>query len=296
MNNIWFALDINPSASNIDDIFKRAQLADELGFDLVTSQDHPYNRGHLDTWTMLTAVAMKTNRVRIGTNVANLPLRPPAMLAKQVATLSVLANREIELGLGAGAFWRGVKAFGGEERTNKQAYEAFSEALDIIPAMWNNVGGHVKYEGDYYQIIGAQPGPAPSKQPHIWVGALGPKMLRLTGAKAHGLWISLPYVPPDKLPWFNERVDEGAQSADRNPDDIRRGYNLMGVINPHQAQGEINDKGIFGNEQFWIDTLTDFNQTYRQDTFNFWPVNDTPYDQIERFAKSIIPAVRDNLE
>ena len=295
MNDIWFALDINPSANQIDDIFKRAQLADELGFDLITSQDHPYNRGHFDTMTMLTALAMKTNRVRIGTNVANLPLRSPTMLAKQVATLSVLANREIELGLGAGAFWRGVKAYGGQERTNKQAYEAFSEALDIIPAMWNNVGGHVKYEGQYYQVLGAQPGPAPAKQPHIWVGAGGPKMLHLTGAKADGWWISIPYVPPEKLLVLNDKIDEGAQSAGRNPGEIRRGYNLMGTIDPNRTKGNISDKGVIGNTLFWIDTLTDFYHTYRMDTFNFWPLSDAPYDQIERFANEIIPAVRANL-
>ncbi len=293
MNTIWFGLDINPAASNIDDIFKRAQLADELGFDIMTSQDHPYSRKFLDTWTMLTAIAMKTKRVRIGTNVSNLPLRPPAILAKQVASLSLLADREIHLGLGAGAFWKGVMAYGGEERTPKQAYDAFYEALHIINGFWENTDKGYNYDGDYYQIKNAIPGPAPAHQPHIWVGGMGPKMLKLTGQVADGLWMSIPYALPEKLTWINEQIDAGAVSVDRNPAEIRRGYNLMGAIDPTMTTGQISDKGLFGDVQFWVDQLSDLHETYRQDTFNFWPTSDAPYDQIERFAAEVIPAVRE---
>jgi len=293
MNDIWFSLDINPAANNVADIFKRAQLADDLGYDLVTSQDHPYNRHHLDTWTMLTAVAIKTERVRIGTNVANLPLRPPAMLAKQTATLSILADREIALGVGAGAFWKGVKAYGGEERRPKVAYEAFAEALQILHGMWDNVDKGFTFEGDHYHIQGAIPGPAPAHKPRIWVGAMGPKMLNLTGRMADGLWISIPYVPPEKLTWFNERIDEGAAEAERQPDEIRRGYNLMGTLDPDRGTGEVSDKGIFGNSKYWADQLSRFHEQYRQDTFNFWPAGEAPYEQIERFAHEVIPAVQE---
>lgn len=292
MNKLWFALDINPTANHIEDIFTRAQLADELGFDLVTAQDHPYNRHFLDTWTMLTAVAMKTQRVRIGTNVANLPLRPPAMLAKQVASLSILANREIELGLGAGAYWRGVAAYGGPERKPKAAYEAFREALDILRGMWERTGQGFTYEGQYYQLRGAIPGPAPAHQPHIWVGAAGPRMLRLTGAKADGLWISIPYAPPEKLPWFNQHIDAGAAEADRDPLAIRRGYNLMGVIESGRAGGQLTDKGITGSADYWVDQLTHFHEDYRQDSFNFWPMGDQPHEQIKRFASEVMPALK----
>lgn len=293
MNKIWFALDINPSADKLDDIFKRAQLADDLGFDLITSQDHPYNRQHFDTWTMLTAVAMKTSRVRIGTNVANLPLRPPAMLAKQTATLSILADREIALGLGAGAYWKGVRAYGGEERTPKQAYESFNEAVQIIRGFWDNPNKGFSFDGDYYTIKGAIPGPAPAHKPHLWTGAMGPKMLKLTGARADGLWISLPYVAPDKLPWFNEQIDEGASTTERDPSEIRRGYNLMGEIETGSSSNSISEKGIFGDVDFWVDKLSEFHEIYRQDTFNFWPQSEEPYDQIERFAAEVIPAVRE---
>jgi alkanesulfonate monooxygenase SsuD/methylene tetrahydromethanopterin reductase-like flavin-dependent oxidoreductase (luciferase family) len=65
---------------------------------LITVMDHSYNRRLFDTWTLLTALTARTERAHVGTNVLNLPLRPPAMLAKMAATLDVITG-----GLGAGA-------------------------------------------------------------------------------------------------------------------------------------------------------------------------------------------------
>lgn len=293
MNQLWFGLDINPATAGIEDAFKRAKLADELGFDLITSQDHPYNRQFLDTWTLLAVLGAKTNRVRLGTNVLNLPLRPPAMLAKQANSLSLLAEREVLLGLGAGAFWRGVEAMGGDERSPKEAYDAFKEAVDVIRGLWGSTGRGFNYDGQYYHNRGASFGPAPYTPSQLWFGALGPKMLHLTGQMADGLWISLPYVPPQKLPEVNARIDAGADSVGRPHEAIRRGYNLMGILSPELTRGEISEKGIFGNSEFWIESLSRFHEEYRQDSFNFWPGADKPHEQIERYASEVIPALRE---
>jgi alkanesulfonate monooxygenase SsuD/methylene tetrahydromethanopterin reductase-like flavin-dependent oxidoreductase (luciferase family) len=296
MNKLWFGLDINPAANGVEDIFKRAELADSLGFDLLTSQDHPYNRQFLDTWTMLSVVGARTKRVRLGTNVVNLPLRPPAMLAKQANSLSVLAEREVLLGVGAGAFWRGVEAMGGEERSPKEAYEAFKEALEIIRGLWGSIGRGFNYDGQFYHLKGTSFGPAPFAPSQLWVGALGPKMLHLTGQMADGIWVSLPYAPPAKLPELTTRIDAGAEAAGRSPDAIRRGYNLMGALVPDMTQGQLSEKGIIGNSAYWIETLSRLHEDYRQDTFNFWPAGAAPYEQIERFANEVIPALRQRFD
>src|SRR5207244_699216 len=81
---------------------RQAIAADELGFDVVGIQDHPYQRRFFDTWTLLTAIAMRTDRITVFPDVANVPLRPPAMLAKAAATLDILSDGRLELGLGAG--------------------------------------------------------------------------------------------------------------------------------------------------------------------------------------------------
>jgi alkanesulfonate monooxygenase SsuD/methylene tetrahydromethanopterin reductase-like flavin-dependent oxidoreductase (luciferase family) len=87
--------------------------ADELGLDLIGIQDHPYQWRFLDTWSLIGDLLARTERIRFFPDVANLPLRGPAMMAKQAASLDVLAGGRFELGLGAGAFWEAIGAAGG---------------------------------------------------------------------------------------------------------------------------------------------------------------------------------------
>src|SRR6201995_2912404 len=115
---------MTPEAAQADAVLKLSKLADGLGFDLVTFQDHPYQARFLDTWTLLSVVAARTTNVRVAPNVANLPLRPPAMLARSVASLDRLSGGRVELGLGAGAFWDGVAALGGPRRTPGESVDA----------------------------------------------------------------------------------------------------------------------------------------------------------------------------
>lgn len=289
MNSIRFGINIDPSAELVQDAFQLARLADDLRLDLITIQDHPYNRRFLDTWTLLTALATHTQQVHVATNVANLPLRPPVMLAKMAATLDVLTGGRVELGVGAGAYWQGVTALGGVMRTPGEAYTAFEEALHILRGFWDQAGGTFDYEGTIYQVKGARPGPVPAHRIPIWTGAIGPRMLRLTGRMADGVLVSRPYVPPGKLPALNAAIDDGAVRAGRDPLEIRRGYNVMGAIRP--AEASTKDEMI-GPVAYWVDELARLHQEHRVDTFLFWPVGGREREQIEVFAQEIIPAVR----
>lgn len=295
-NTPLFGANVDPTTSELQESFERARLADQLGYDLITVQDHPYNRRFVDTWTFLTILAMKTERVHVGMNVANLPLRPPAMLAKAAATLDVLSGGRVELGVGAGAFWQGVQAYGVAPRTPKEAYTAFEDALHIIKGMWENVGKSFTYKGEFYQVQGAQPGPAPAHPIRLWVGASGPKMLRLTGRMADGILVSSTYEPPKRLLEINAQIDEGAQQAGRSPDAIRRGYNLMGMVDFGQGKPSgLQDGVIYGTPKEWVEELSRYYHEYRQDAFVFWPVGDAPKQQIEVFAKEIMPAVKESV-
>src|SRR3954452_21385492 len=160
-----------------------AQLvaADEAGLDVVAVQDHPYQRRFLDTWTLLSYVAARTERVRLLPDVLNLPLRPPAMVAKAAASLDALSGGRVELGLGAGAFWDGVEAMGGPRRTPKESVDALDEAIAIIREVWAAEGRGIRFDGEHYQVHGAHPGPPPAHPGEIWVGAYRPRMLALTG-------------------------------------------------------------------------------------------------------------------
>jgi alkanesulfonate monooxygenase SsuD/methylene tetrahydromethanopterin reductase-like flavin-dependent oxidoreductase (luciferase family) len=81
-----------------------AVLSERVGLDLVTFQDHPYQAAFHDTWTLLTWVAARTERIQLSGNVLNLPLRPPAVLARAAASLDLLSGGRVGLGLGAGGF------------------------------------------------------------------------------------------------------------------------------------------------------------------------------------------------
>ena len=101
-----------PDAGDASGVLKTAGLADDLGYDLLGVQDHPYQPRHLDAMSLAAAILAQTRSVRVFHAVANLPLRPPAVLAKSAATLDLLSNGRFELGIGAGGFLEAARAMG----------------------------------------------------------------------------------------------------------------------------------------------------------------------------------------
>lgn len=299
LNPLQFGANVDPATDGLPLAFRVAEFADQNGFDMVTIQDHPYNRRHVDTWTLLTAIGVKTKRVKVGTNVTNLPLRPPVMLAKSAATLDVLTDGRVELGLGAGALWPGVVAMGGEERSSGEAFRAFDEALHLMKGLWANAGRPFTYEGETYQVRGALFGPKPVRGTiPVWVGGAGPKMMNLTGRMADGLWLSSTYHQPSALPHFFTQVDDGADQAGRNPADIRRGYNLMGIVDYGQFGAKpagLQEGVIYGSPHDWVDLLVQIATEYGADTFNFWPLASDDNDhiaQLQAFAQDVMLGVK----
>ena len=216
-----------PDATDPRATVEQALLADELGLDLVAIQDHPYQRRFLDMWTLLSFVAARTSRVRLVPDVASLPLRPPAVLAKAAASLDVLSEGRVELGLGAGAFWDGIAAMGGPRRTPKQSVDALEEALAVLRAFWRG-DDPVRVDGEHYRVHGLRPGPAPAHPIGIWLGAYGPRMLRLTGRLADGWLPSLGFgkFTEDELVARHDDIDAAARAAGRDPSEIHRALNV----------------------------------------------------------------------
>ena len=207
--------------------------ADRAGLDLAGVQDHPYQRRFFDTWTLLSYLAGRTERIALVPDVVNLPLRPPAVLAKAAASLDVLSGGRVELGIGAGGFWDAVDAMGGPRRTAKESVDALEEAIAILRAFWSGERS-VTFEGEHYRAKGLQPGPPPAHPIGIWVGAYGPRMLRLTGRLADGWLPSLGarFMTPEDAPRMHAAVDEGAQAAGRDPSAVERAVNIMGLDGP----------------------------------------------------------------
>jgi alkanesulfonate monooxygenase SsuD/methylene tetrahydromethanopterin reductase-like flavin-dependent oxidoreductase (luciferase family) len=210
-HQLEFGTFIAPRSGRVADVLALARLTETVGLDLVTFQDHPYRSAFLDTWTLLTWVAAVTETVSVATNVANLPLRHPAVLARAAASLDILSGGRVELGLGAGASWDAIEAMGGPRRGPGEAVEAIEEAIDIMRAIWKPAGGLGVYvPGDHYRLHGAKRGPAPAHRMSIWIGAHKPRMLRLIGRKADGWLPSLFYASEDDLERGNRIIDYAA--------------------------------------------------------------------------------------
>lgn len=295
MNTPLFGANADPSVGRLEAAYAITQVAEDAGLDMVMIQDHPYNKDHLDTWTLLTTLAARTERVHLGTNVANVPLRTPTLLAKMAASLDVISGGRVELGVGAGAFWKGILAYGGPEEAEDTPFTAFREALAVMRGMWRSSGSSFSYEGEIYRVKGAMAGPAPAHDIRLWVGGYGPKMLHLIGEQADGITVSSPYVTHKQLAAMNETIDAGAAAAGRAPEDVRRLYNLFGTITEHETADGFAGKSYTGTRQQWIDFLVRLYRDYRQDTFVFWPVESDPVVQMRIFAGEIVPAVKGEL-
>ncbi len=211
-HDLLFGTFVTPTAAQPDRVVALAQLTEQVGLDLVTVQDHPYQARFLDTWTLLSVIAASTTTLRVAPNVANLPLRQPAVLARSVASLDLLSGGRVELGLGAGAFWDAIEALGARRLTKAQSVRALEEAIDVIRATWAP-SGTVRVDGEFHRSWGAHAGPAPAHDVAIWIGAIKPRMLALTGRAGDGWLPSSPYVGPDQLPEHNARIDEAADRA-----------------------------------------------------------------------------------
>ena len=223
-----FGVFITPANSPAQVPVQRAVLAEQLGYDLATFQDHPYQPSFHDTWTLLSWVAAKTERIHVAANVHNLPLRgQPAVFARAAASLDLLSGGRFEMGLGAGGFWDAIEAIGGRRLTPGQGVDALSEAIDIMRGVWDaGERSPLRISGEFYEVNGAKRGPAPAHDIPIWIGALKPRMLRLIGTKGDGWLPSLAYLKPGDLERGNAAIDQAAEAAGRDPREIRRLLNI----------------------------------------------------------------------
>ncbi|MEH1095353.1 LLM class flavin-dependent oxidoreductase [Micromonospora sp. CPCC 205739] len=262
-----------------------AVLAEQVGLDLVTFQDHPYQPKLLDTWTLLSYVAARTSTVGLSANVTNLPLRPPAVLARSVASLDLLSGGRVRLGLGAGAFWDAIEAMGGRRLTPAQGVQALEEAIDVIHQLWDvQARGGVRVDGEFHRVHGAKRGPAPAHPVPIWLGAYKPRMLALTGRRADGWLPSLAYLQPGDLTAGNRVIDDAAEEAGRSHRDVRRLLNIAGRF-AAAGRGPLD-----GPAEQWAEELAHLALT---DGVSVFILGTDDPDDLRRFAAEVAPAVRD---
>jgi alkanesulfonate monooxygenase SsuD/methylene tetrahydromethanopterin reductase-like flavin-dependent oxidoreductase (luciferase family) len=278
-----------PEADRLDQVVDQVLLADRLGLDLVGIQDHPYQRRFMDTWMLIAYLAARTERVRFFPDVANLPLRNPALLAKAAASVDRLSGGRFELGLGAGAFWEAIGAWGGPVRSPGESVDALEEAVAIIRRVWAGEQG-ITFAGTHYRLEGANAGPTPAHDIGIWLGAYGPRMVRLVGRVADGWIPSLPNLPLDQVAARQDMIDEAGHAAERDPGAILRLANVKGAV----VDGEVSS-WLHGPVEHWVEELVALVRDLRFDGFVLWVDHEDVLGQTERFAAEVVPAVREAL-
>ncbi|MFB6611235.1 LLM class flavin-dependent oxidoreductase [Agromyces sp. NPDC056379] len=283
-HDLQFGTFITPKNDPPQFAVRLAELSEASGYDLVTFQDHPYQPAFHDTQTLLGWVAARTERIHLAANVTNLPLRPPAVLARAAASLDLLSGGRFELGLGAGGFWDAIEAMGGRKLTPGQAVDALSEGIDVIRGIWDQ-GERARFQvdGTYYRVDGAKRGPAPAHNIPIIIGALKPRMLRLIGRKGDGWLPSLGYMQPGDYAAGNARIDEAAIAAGRDPREIRRLVNVGGRFGA--GAGFLN-----GPASQWVEQLLPYVVDDGVGTFIL--ASDDPAT-IVHFAEEVAPALRE---
>jgi alkanesulfonate monooxygenase SsuD/methylene tetrahydromethanopterin reductase-like flavin-dependent oxidoreductase (luciferase family)/hemerythrin-like domain-containing protein len=284
-HDLRFGTFLPAEAATAGETLRLAVRTEELGLDLASTQDHPYQGRFLDAWTALSVIAARTERISVFPNVANLPLRPPAVLARAAASLDVLSGGRVEVGLGAGAFWDAIVAMGGTRRTAKESLVALEEAVEVIRALWS-AQRSVKVDGEHYRLHGAHPGPAAAHDIGIWIGGYRPRMLALIGRLADGWLPSSPYLPPDGLAEANRRIDEAAAGAGRRPQEVRRLYNIVGDFRGGGTEF------LQGPPKVWAEQLAGLAVTEGMSAFVLMVPAGGDAD-LERFALEVVPAVRE---
>jgi alkanesulfonate monooxygenase SsuD/methylene tetrahydromethanopterin reductase-like flavin-dependent oxidoreductase (luciferase family) len=293
-HSLEFGYFLTPDARDPQGLLETARLLDGLGYDLIGIQDHPYQRRYFDTSSLLAAILAQTATVRVFADVANLPLRPPAVLAKSAATLDLLSGGRFELGLGAGGYLDAAHAMGAPALTPARSLDALEEAIAVVRAMWSGERG-LRFDGRHYQLTGVHAGPVPAHPIQIWIGANRPRALALTGRLSDG-WVSplMGYKPPREAALANIAIDRAARQAGRDPREIRRIYNVQGAFtSTTQGPASDTDQAVVGSPEHWIDVLTHFATDLGFGTFVLAGESDPA--TLTTFIEDVAPQVREHV-
>jgi alkanesulfonate monooxygenase SsuD/methylene tetrahydromethanopterin reductase-like flavin-dependent oxidoreductase (luciferase family) len=201
-----------------------ARRLDAAGYAGVWSWDHFISRGIrtdpvLEAWTTLTAAAMVTERLTVGTFVANVMNRHPAVLARMAATLQEASGGRFTLGIGIGGHPAEHEAYGIDFPSPVERAHHLEEAVAVLRALWS--GGPVTRPSDLYPLRDAHAYPVPNPPPQILIGAGTPAGARLAARIGDG-WAAESDTFEDLLPRYLEALD--AAGRDRAGQRIVLGF------------------------------------------------------------------------
>ena len=227
-----------------EELAAKTQKCEELGYDSVWLIDHllpiggqPLTTPILESWTTLTALAVRTSRIRLGTLATCNLFRYPSVLAKMASTFDVISGGRLEFGIGAGWFEEEFRAHGMAFPKFSERAARLREAVRLIRLMWTEE--RASFQGKYYSIKEAINNPKPIQKPcpPVWVGGQGEKFILPVTAEVAD-WTNLTWLAPEECRAKLLKLDEYCIEQGRRPEDIRRSLQNHLYIAPTEGQLE----------------------------------------------------------
>ncbi len=229
------AVQIEPQwGFNYDEVAAVAAATEQAGWDALWVSDHilwdadSAERNCYEAWTLLSALAVATDRLRLGTLVTCNSYRHPSLLAKMAAGIDAISNGRIDFGIGAGWKEEEYRSYGYEFPSIGVRQRQMSEAIDLTRLLWTEP--KADYSGEHYRLEQAVCAPKPVQSPMpIWIGGHGDNLLRIVAEKGDG-WNMVFGRTLDELKARHQVLDRHCADLGRDPASIERSVFLFTAL------------------------------------------------------------------
>ena len=277
----------------------RFKLAEQLNFDLAVTGDHFVDWSHpprpwFEMWSVLAAIAQATSEIRIAPCVAQIPLRNPAMFARQALTVDHISNGRLEVGLGLGLpIDPSCENIGIPNWTNKERAARFPEYIEIVDRLLSNEV--TTYQGQYYQVNEAYMNPRPVQQPRppITIAALGPLMMKYAATYAD-TWNTMSFAEEFEVQLQETagrvaKITEHCAAIGRDPATLRFSYNMFDAT-ARASGGRI---AYYESPEVFRDMVRRIAGLGMSEFGLYYPMLDKQFGVFETIAREVIPELRD---
>jgi len=271
---------------------------ESLGFDVAAVPDHFCDWANppapwLECWTLLAALATETTTVRLASNVAQIPLRNPGVLAHQAITVDQVSGGRLELGLGTGLMIDpGTEMVGLPNWSNSERVDRFGEYLELLGLLLEH--GETSYSGTYYSASGAVMNPSSLQRPRVPLvaAALGPKMMAHASRLAD-TWNTMSFNPDfdaqlSELSTRADSMDSLCAESGRDPNTLRRSANLFDA----EARASGGRLRYYDDDELFVRIVRALLASGYSDIGLYYPTDPSQLQAFERIASDIIPRLR----
>ena len=223
-------LKVNQHGLEWSELLTRIRLGEDLGFDGAwlfdhfTAMDRDPSAPCMESWTLLTALAASTERIRLGILATGVMWRHPSVLAAQAITVDHVSAGRLELALGAAWFEDEHRALGVDFPGDRERTERLEESVEVMRLLMTS--DDATFEGRHYRLDGASYRPRPVQRPHppIWIAAGGERVMIPLAARAADVWHC--FSPIEELAHKTRVLEEYAERAGRDPASILRAASI----------------------------------------------------------------------